>query len=130
MRDLRQLDNKESYGIRRLDVELPDECYRNKDAPINPSTDGCFEILREGVILCVIASVGSGWDHVSVSTQYRCPTWEEMELVAKLFFKNDEEAMQLHVPIKDHINEHPFVLHWWRPRSKLKKIPLPPKYMV
>ena len=53
-----------------------------------------------------------------------------MEYVAKLFFRDDEVAMQLHVPAKDHINNHPFVLHWWRPHSKLKRIPLPPKGYV
>lgn len=130
MRDLCQLDGKEEFGIKRLEIELPPECYRNTDAPINPSTDGSFVIDFNGVILVVIASVGGGWDHVSVSTETRCPTWEEMELVAKLFFQADEYAFQLHVPITEHINEHPFVLHWWRPRSKLKKIPLPPKVMV
>jgi hypothetical protein len=42
---------------------------------------------------------GMGWDHVSVSTQVRCPTWEEMEFVKRLFFEDGETAMQLHVPL-------------------------------
>lgn len=92
--------------------------------------NGLFLIKFGGVVLRVIAASGGGWDHVSVSTETRCPTWEEMELVAGLFFKSDEVAMQLHVPAKDHINAHPFVLHWWRPLGKLKKIPLPPKGYV
>jgi hypothetical protein len=84
----------------------------------------------DGVVLKVIASVGDGWDHVSVSVENRCPTWDEMEFVAKLFFKPDEVAIQLHVREKDHINNHPFVLHWWRPLSRFKSIPLPPKRLV
>jgi hypothetical protein len=130
MRDLRKLDGKESYGIRRLNIELPDECYNDKNLPLDLSRDGCFEIIRNGIVLCVIASAGAGWDHISVSTPFRCPTWEEMELVAKLCFEADEVAVQYHVPLKDHINKHPYTLHWWRPRSKLKPIPLPPKNLV
>jgi hypothetical protein len=130
MRNLLELDGKEEFGIIRMNVELPDECYRNKDAPVNNALDGQFVIDHRGNKIVIIASTGQGWDHVSVSLADRCPTWEEMELVAKLFFLPTEYAMQLHVPASDHINDHPFTLHWWRPRSKLKKIPLPPKSLV
>ena len=130
MRDLRELDGKESYGVRRLDVTLPDECYDDPNLPVDPSRCGEFAIDFNGIRLVIMAATGFGWDHVSVSTVDRCPTWEEMELVAKLFFNADEVAMQLHVPLKDHVNNHPFCLHWWRPRSKLKSIPLPPKILV
>lgn len=76
---------------------------------------------------CIVSS-GDGWDHVSVSLPMRCPTWEEMEHVKRKFFKEDEVAMQLHVPAKDHINCHPFCLHLWRPHDVA--IPLPPQEMV
>lgn len=76
----------------------------------------------------VIASSGEGWDHVSVSRQTRCPNWPEMEHIKRLFFKDDETAMQLHVPPSDHINCHPFCLHLWRPHGV--EIPRPPAYMV
>jgi hypothetical protein len=36
--------------------------------------------------------------------------------------------MQLHVPLVDHINTHPNVLHLWRPRDA--EIPLPPSDFV
>ena len=65
----------------------------------------------------VIFSDGRGWDHVSVSLTTRCPTWDEMEYVRRLFFKDDETVMQLHVPTTDHINQHVFCLHLWRPQS-------------
>lgn len=55
-------------------------------------------------VLRVIASSGDGWDHVSVSLPDRTPTWEEMEHVKRLFFRDDETAMQLHVPPGEHIN--------------------------
>lgn len=71
---------------------------------------------------------GEGWDHVSVSLPDRCPTWEEMEFIKRLFFRDDEVAMQLHVPPKDHISVHDYCLHLWRPQNE--KIPLPPSIMV
>lgn len=78
--------------------------------------------------LVVIASADAGWDHVSVSRRNRCPNWDEMEHVARLFFREDEIAMQLHVPATEHINIHPYVLHWWRPWDRA--IPRPPALFV
>lgn len=82
----------------------------------------------DGGALRVIASINDGWDHVSVSRSKRCPNWPEMSYVAQEFFLPDEVAMQLHVPAGDHINNHPFCLHWWRPQGVA--IPLPPAWMV
>lgn len=76
----------------------------------------------------VIASSGEGWDHVSASRQGRCPNWPEMEHVKRLFFRDDETAMQLHVPPSEHVNCHPHCLHLWRPHSV--EIPRPPSLMV
>ena len=78
--------------------------------------------------LRIIASSGEGWDHVSVSRANRPPNWAEMEHVKRLFFKDHEEAMQLHVPVSDHINCHPHCLHLWRPQQE--RIPRPPGWMV
>lgn len=79
-------------------------------------------------LMRVIATSGDGWDHVSVSLLTRCPKWEEMEIVKRLFFKPDEVAMQLHVTVENHVNVHPFCLHLWRPHDL--PIPLPPRLMV
>lgn len=76
----------------------------------------------------VIASWGMDWDHVSVSRDDRCPTYEEMEKVRKLFFRPEETVMQLSVPRSQHINIHPYCLHWWRPQRL--NIPMPPPMMV
>jgi hypothetical protein len=78
--------------------------------------------------IAVVASSGGGWDHVSVSRPTRCPNWPEMEYIASLFFKDDETAMQLHVPSSDHVNNHPYCLHWWRPHNTT--IPRPDAIMV
>ena len=93
-------------------------------------TCGLFIIpsLIDRAPLRVIASSGEGWDHVSVSRKNRCPNWEEMEQIAALFFEDDEVAMQLHVPRSQHLNLHPYCLHWWRPHVHI--IPTPPSSMV
>lgn len=95
------------------------------------SNRGVFLIpskVRGGEDLRIIADTGEGWDHVSVSTKNRTPTWEEMDMVKRLFFKRDEVVMQLHVAVDDHINIHSHVLHLWRPTNGC--IPMPPKNRV
>lgn len=93
----------------------------------NPTEGGAFMFRRRGTKLRVIASNGEGWDHVSVSTERRCPTWEEMNWIAIKFF-GAEPAYQLHVPEALHVNYHPHCLHWWRPQRA--DLPLPPTWMV
>lgn len=79
--------------------------------------------------LHVIASTEGGWDHVSVSKDKRIPNWQEMEQIKRLFFLEDEVAMQLHVTPAAHINWHPRTLHLWRPNDGTL-IPLPPPEFV
>jgi hypothetical protein len=103
---------------------------RNSDIKRIPNTEGdhgCGAFWWGE--LKILASTGGDWDHVSVSCKDRVPTWDEMQQVHRAFFKDDEVAMQLHLPPSDHINVHPFVLHLWRPRRG-QKIPLPPKEFV
>ena len=71
---------------------------------------------------------GMRWDHVSVSHSDRCPTWEEMDFVKRLFFLPDEVCFQLHVAESENISNHPYCLHIWRPLEA--SIPLPPAIMV
>ena len=52
-----------------------------------------------------------------------------MEHVKRAFFKDDETAMQLHVPPSDHVNHHPHCLHLWRPNDG-RDIPRPPAIFV
>lgn len=95
---------------------------------------GAFEIPYKSIVLRVIASDATDWDavgypppaweHVSVSLPHRCPTWEELEYVKSLWWKDSETVMQLHVPRERHINCHPFCLHLWKPVGV--EIPLPP----
>jgi hypothetical protein len=97
---------------------------------IGDETCGAFRLPSpiDGQALVVVASSGEGWDHVSVSRGNRCPNWPEMEFIKRKFFKDDETAMQLHVPPNDHLNRHPYCLHLWRPQQG--DIPRPPSWMV
>ena len=78
--------------------------------------------------MVVLASSEGGWDHVSVSRKNRVPNWAEMEHIFRLFFRDDETAMQLHVPASEHVNMHPYCLHIWRPQGLA--IPKPPPIFV
>lgn len=110
--------------------------YRTPDGDITvfgmwgDETFGTFIVPSpiDKAVMVVIATTEKGWDHVSVSRKNRVPNWAEMEHVFRLFFAEDEAAMQLHVPQADHINCHPNVLHLWR--SQTTPIPRPPSIMV
>jgi hypothetical protein len=90
---------------------------------------GAIDFRRQGdAEMRIVFSWGLRWDHVSVSLSDRCPTWDEMEMVKRAFFRDSETAVQFHVPPSEHINCHPYCLHLWRPQRT--KIPRPPGYMV
>lgn len=80
----------------------------------------------------VIASSGMGWDHVSVraieSGTERTPTWDEMCLIKDLFWDADDCVVQFHPPRSEYVDEHPNVLHLWRPSNT--NIQTPPSILV
>lgn len=78
--------------------------------------------------LFVVASDQGEWDHISVSTLGRCPTWNEMNHVKNLFWGQEETVIQYHPPASKYINYHPSVLHMWKPQEI--DIPLPPREYV
>ncbi len=78
--------------------------------------------------LRVIASLSYGWEHVSVSTAKRCPTWDEMCRVKDLFWDDEDVVMQLHPAKSQYVNTHPYTLHLWRPIHQ--SIPLPDTILV
>jgi len=112
------------------------ERYRNRTAELavygitGNSKNGMFSIpdTDTGETLTVIASDGMDWEHVSVSKRNRCPTWEQMEKIKRMFFNDDETCVQYHVPPAEHVNMHPFCLHLWRPTKAV--LPKPPSIMV
>lgn len=97
--------------------------------------NGAFIVPYKGVTLRVICSdakdwdlPGKPWEHVSVSVHSRCPTWEEMDYVKRIFWRDDETVIQLHVPRDQHISYHDTCLHLWKPIGV--DIPLPPSITV
>ena len=94
---------------------------------------GAFLVLRDGYDLLCLATTGGGWDHVSVTRHnpdgtVQTATCDDMEYVKRLLFREDETAMQLHVPPGEHVNVHPHCLHLWRPQHA--DILRPPANMV
>lgn len=81
-----------------------------------------------------IASDGMGYEHVSVTLSHkkklikRCPTWEEMCVIKGLFWDDEDCAVQYHPPKSEHVNNHPYCLHLWRPIGI--EFPVPDKIMV
>lgn len=80
--------------------------------------------------LKIIASDGAGWDHVSVSKRYECPSWEEMCRIKELFWDDPEDCVvQFHPPKSQYVNNHLYCLHLWRPNNGLI-VPVPPTILV
>lgn len=116
---MRNLHHLEINKLRRIGPNVV--CVQGS---IGDDKNGFFQV---GPLL-VIVTCGEGWEHISVSHPDRIPTWEEMDAIHKLFFEDDEVAMQLHIPAKEHINYHPYCLHIWRPI--IGGIPRPPNHLV
>lgn len=120
MKDLRELDPLRMRGqkVREIYGWEGDERF------------GAFMLLSpvDHGQLVIIASNDEGWDHISVSRKNRCPNWQEMDAVFRAFFAEGETAMQLHVPHSEHVNDHPYCLHIWRPHNAA--IPKPPAIFV
>lgn len=83
---------------------------------------------NKGAGLWIIASDGHGWEHVSVSTPGRCPSWSEMCRVKDIFWDPEDAVIQYHPPRSMYVNNHPHTLHLWRPM--FSSIPLPPPILV
>lgn len=75
-----------------------------------------------------IFSWGCGFEHLSVSTPVKCPTWEQMCFMKDIFWDEEEVCMQLHPKKSEYINNMPYCLHIWK--SIDKEIPTPPSIML
>lgn len=96
------------------------------------SSCGCFKVHVGGRSFKVIASIGGGWEHVSVSPwsekRKTCPTWDEMCAIKDMFFESEERVVQYHPPKSEYVNQHPYCLHLWRPT--VDSMPFPPAIFV
>lgn len=61
-----------------------------------------------------VASWNGGWEHVSVSFNHRCPTWDEMCIVKDIFWNKDECVIQFHPPEESYVDMHKYCLHLWK----------------
>jgi hypothetical protein len=100
-----------------------DETYGN---------NGAFKISikKLKIDLFCVASDQLGWDHVSVSTSTRCPTWEEMSFIKNLFWDDEDCVIQYHPPKSQYVNNHPYCLHLWRPTYQGATIMQPHRSLV
>jgi len=105
---------------------------------------GAFDVesCEPGWRLAMIATDGDdpdcpeahGWEHVSVHAyrprtgQMRTPNWREMCQMKDLFWDGEDVVMQLHPRRSEYVNQHPHVLHLWRPTHV--ELPTPPKSLV
>ena len=90
----------------------------------------CSDLQLEAKWLRVIASDGQGWEHVSVSKEgtQKVPNWSQMCEIKKLFFGMDSWVVQFHHLESEYVNNHPGVLHLWRPTHAI--LPTPPAELV
>jgi hypothetical protein len=91
--------------------------------------DGAFFVQGpKGALLKIISTSGIdpdalNWEHVSVSTEHRCPNWDEMCFVKDLFWDDEECVVQFHPPKSQYVNHHPYCLHLWKHRDGIMKFP-------
>ena len=113
-----------------MTFKCPDK-FRIVHPHYGPGDDynGVFDVvLRHKQRVRVIASDGLGWEHVSVSREDRCPTWDEMCQVKDLFWGDEDTVVQYHPPKSQYVNIHKNCLHLWRPTEV--PMPVPMKIMV
>jgi len=53
-------------------------------------------------------------EHVSVSLNRRCPTWDEMCMIKDIFWDEEELVAQFHRPKSQYTPFFPYCLHLWR----------------
>lgn len=108
------------------------EKHRVTSGPFGSSytdgNNGLFFIPYCSHELKVIVSDGGGWDHVSVSLPNRCPNWEEMAFIKRLFFRDDETVIQFHPKESEYVNRCNTCLHMWKKQGQDHE--LPPNWMV
>lgn len=99
--------------------------FREKH-PFWPQTEtsGAFKVVVNRRSFLVLASVDNTgedgvWEHISVrpKNQKRCPTWDEMCAIKKMFFQPEEECVEFHPKESEYVNRSEYCLHIWRPAA-------------
>ncbi|WP_100065129.1 DUF7694 domain-containing protein [Miniphocaeibacter massiliensis] len=84
--------------------------------------------VPKGGTCFIVFSFGGGWEHCSVSKKSKTPTWDEMNYIKDIFFKEDETVVQYHPKKSNYVNLHEHCLHMWRPLED--ELPEPPTIFV
>ena len=119
--------------------KTPPNKYRRKDHGMWSSTDedgmnGAFSIpIGHNTTANCVVSDGLGWEHVSVHVadrdgKQRTPSWAQMCQIKDIFWEPEECVVQFHPPKSEYVNNHPNVLHLWRPTNV--EFPRPSNLMV
>ena len=112
--------------------ELPEILNNNRLQVAETGRDGLAAYLVHPAYkpkqMLIIASWGGGWEHVSVSLEKRCPTWDEMCMIKEIFWKDEEVVVQYHPAKSEYVNIHPYCLHMWRKIGS--EFETPPKSFV
>ena len=109
------------FRVSRKDVPHPLLNTSDKDGMM-----GVFHIPHNGETFTVVVNdsrVDNKWEHVSVSLNRRCPTWEEMCYIKSLFWEEEETVIQFHPKKSQYRNLHPYCLHMWRDVTKEHELP-------
>lgn len=101
-----------------------------------PSPDRSRITKTDLMVIATCGMEGAEWEHVSVRAvknfngkiKNMLPTWDEMCFIKSLFWDDEDVVMQLHPKKSEYVNNHPFVLHLWRPLKS--EIPTPPPILV
>ena len=133
MRDLKQLSEfKVENPLQDAMLKIL-ACVSSDEA--NDLVPQTYLIPGDKVDYWVLVSSSLGWDHVSVSIRAkdgtpvaRCPRWDEMCFIKEKFFEDTEYVCQYHPSKNQYVNNHPYVLHLWRPTDV--PLPVPPSFMV
>lgn len=125
--------------MRTLTPSLDKLRLRNHTFPTSSGMVGAFllTVAEDDVATLLVISSGpatsddptrpEAWEHVSVSLRHRCPTWDEMCRVKSLFWGAHECVIQYHPPRSEHVNNHQYCLHLWKPPVEVL---LPPRECV
>lgn len=124
MKNIEDIKNTSGISI----VSEGEDGMMGKVFPIEYKNGKVKIVNKENLVLTFVFSFGGGWEHLSVSTPTRTPSWEEMQKMKEIFWNDDEVCMQLHPKKEDYVNNHPYCLHIWKPLKE--KIPTPPSIMV
>ena len=103
----------------------------------NDGNNGAFDLPFGEWRAFVVASDGSGWEHVSVHLyklghhghgKQATPNWTQMCEIKDRFWDDEDVVLQFHPRRSEYVNFHAHTLHLWRPVGV--EIPTPAPILV